>query len=57
LSFTFSKTGQGKDPWGNYRMGGEAIFTVNRFDYGINYMPDGLGKNVTLMLSFEGIKQ
>lgn len=57
LTFTFHKTGEGKDPWGGFRMGGEATFSINRFDYGINYMPDGLGKDVTLMLSFEGVKQ
>ncbi|PKL77395.1 MAG: polyisoprenoid-binding protein [Candidatus Melainabacteria bacterium HGW-Melainabacteria-1] len=57
VSFVLTKTGEGKDPWGNFRMGGEAIFTINRFDYGINYMPDGLGKDVTLMLTFEGVKQ
>lgn len=56
ISLTFHKTGQGKDPWGGYRMGGEATFTVNRNDYGISFMPDGLGKDVTLMLSFEGVK-
>lgn len=56
LTFVFTKTGGGKDPWGGTRLGGEAVFNINRFDYGINYMPDGLGKDVTLMLSFEGVK-
>lgn len=57
ISFVFKKTGEGKDPWGHYRMGGETTFTLNRMDYGINFMPDGLGKDVTLMLSFEGVKK
>lgn len=57
ISFTFKKTGEGKDPWGGMRMGGEAIFTINRNDYGITYMPGGLGDNVTIMLSFEGVKK
>jgi len=57
VSFNFEKTGEGKDPWGKYRMGGETNFSINRTDYGINFMPDGLGKEVMLMLSFEGIKQ
>lgn len=57
VSFVFHKTGQGPDPWGGYRMGGETTFTVNRNDFGIRFMPDGLGSTVTLMLSFEGVKQ
>jgi polyisoprenoid-binding protein YceI len=57
ITFTFKKNGEGKDPWGNFRMGGETTFTINRMDYGINYMPDGLGKDVTLMLTFEGVKK
>lgn len=57
VSFVFVKTGEGKDPWGGYRMGGEASFTIDRRDYGITFMPGGLGDKVTLMLSFEGIKQ
>lgn len=57
VSFNFQKTGEGKDPWGQYRMGGETNFSINRTDYGINFMPDGLGKEVMLMLSFEGVKK
>ena len=57
ISFNFKKTGEGKDPWGQYRMGGETTFSIDRTDYGINFMPDGLGKEVTLMLSFEGVKK
>lgn len=57
ISFLFLKTGEGKDPWGNMRMGGEAIFTINRMDYGVAYMPDGLSHNVKIMVAFEGVKQ
>lgn len=57
VTVTVKKTGAGKDPWGNDRVGFESTFTVNRLDYGINYMPDGLGKEVTVMLSLEGIKK
>ena len=57
VTVTVKKTGAGKDPWGNDRVGFESTFTVNRMDYGINYMPDGLGKDVTVMLSLEGIKK
>jgi len=57
VTFTFKKTGEGKDPWGGHRIGGETTFTINRMDYGIAFMPDGLGKEVTLMLTFEGVKK
>lgn len=57
VSFTLQKTGEGKDPWGGYRMGGETSFKINRHDFGIDFMKDGLGADVTIMLSFEGVKQ
>lgn len=57
VTFTFKKTGEGKDPWGGHRMGGETKFTIDRTQFGINFMPEGLGKEVTLMLTFEGVKK
>ena len=49
--------GQGKDPWGNTRIGFAGNFTVNRSDYGITKMPGGVGEKLHLMLAFEGIKK
>lgn len=57
VTVTVKQTGMGKDPWGNERVGMTADFTIDRMDYGIAYMPDGLGKQVDLMLSAEFIKQ
>lgn len=57
LTITFTKTGEGKDPWGKYRMGGETTFTIKRSDFGITYMKDGLSDDVTLMLAFEGVRE
>ena len=54
---TFTKTGEGKDPWGKYRMGGETTFTIKRSDFGITFMKDGLSDDVTLMLAFEGVRE
>lgn len=51
------KTGAGADPWGNTRIGFETTLRINRMDFGVDYMPDGLGKEVTLMLSLEGIQK
>jgi polyisoprenoid-binding protein YceI len=59
LSFTFKKTGEGKGMQGEYRMGGEAMLTFKRSLFGMNtYIKEGgLSDEVTLMLSFEGIKK
>lgn len=57
IKFRFNVTGQGKDPWGNDRIGGHAEFTIKRSDFGITYMPKGLSENVRLIISIEGIKK
>jgi polyisoprenoid-binding protein YceI len=54
---TVEKTGQGKDPMGKERAGLAATFTIKRSDFGISYMPQGLGEDVTLMIGIEGLKQ
>ncbi|MEM1008652.1 MAG: YceI family protein, partial [Myxococcota bacterium] len=53
----FQLTGKGKDPWGNIRIGGYATFTIDRMAYGIKYMPKGLGRKVTLMVSLEAMRK
>jgi len=59
VSFTFHKTGQGKGMQGEFRMGGEATFTIKRSQWGITtYIKEGgLSDDVTLILSFEGVKK
>lgn len=57
MTVKVTMTGAGKDPWGNDRAGFTSEFTINRMDFGVNYMPDGLGKDVTIMLSLEAIKK
>lgn len=57
ITIPVTLTGAGKDPWGNDRAGFTSEFTIDRMAYGVNYMPDGLGKDVTLMLSLEAIKK
>lgn len=51
------KVGEGDDPWGNYRIGFETTFTVNRSDFGMTHMPEMVGDEVTLTVSFEAIRQ
>lgn len=57
LTITVRKVGEGDDPWGNHRVGLSARFTVNRLDFGISYMPEGLGREVEVILDIEAIRQ
>lgn len=56
ITVELTKTGEGKDPWGGERVGFEGSFVINRLDYGVSYMPDGLGKDVTIVVAVEGLK-
>lgn len=47
--------GSGKDPWGNDRAGWEARITIRRSDFGVSFMPGGLGEEVQLVLAIEGV--
>ena len=51
------KTGEGKDPWGNYRLGFETRFSIKRSEFGMNFMMGGVSDNVRLIVSVEGIQQ
>lgn len=57
ISFDFERTGTGKDPWGGTRSGAEAIINIKRSDFGIGKQPDGLGDEVRLIISLEGVKK
>jgi len=49
--------GEGKDPWGNFRKGYDIQFSLPRDDYGMSYMPGGLGASVKVYLSIEGVRK
>lgn len=57
VEFTMEKVGEGKDPWGNFRTGYEGTLVINRMDFGVDYMPDGLSNDVELTLAVEGIRK
>lgn len=48
---TFIGSAEGK---GGVKSGYETTFTIRRSDFGISYMPQGLGDEVTVMFAFEG---
>ncbi len=51
------RVGAGKDPWGGYRTGAEARFTVKRSDFGMTFMLEGVGDELDVIVSIEGIKE
>ena len=51
------KTGEGLDPWGNYRIAFETKFTIKRSDFGMDYMLSGVGDAVDLAVSIEALKE
>ncbi len=57
ITVNATKTGHGKDPWGNYRRGFETTFTIKRSQWGMNFMQSGLGDEVEITVSLEGIRQ
>lgn len=50
------KTGQGNTPAGQ-RAGLATTFTIKRTDFGMSFMLQGLGDEITLMFGIEGVKQ
>ena len=51
------KIGEGKDPWGGYRIGFEGETTITMADFGINYNLGPASRTVDLYLVIEGIRQ
>jgi polyisoprenoid-binding protein YceI len=57
VTVTLEKLGTGKDPSGGTRVGFETIFTIKRSDFGMNFMPGGVGDEVKLMVALETVQQ
>lgn len=57
VSFQVQKIGEGKDPWGGYRIGYNATTTVQRSQWGMQYGLPGIPDDITLNLFVEGIRQ
>lgn len=49
------RTGMGKDPWGNMRIGFETMFEVKRSEFGLDFMMNGLSDEVGLTVSVEAV--
>jgi polyisoprenoid-binding protein YceI len=57
VTFRVERTGVGKDPRGNVRAGLETVLTIKRSDYGMNFMLQGVGDDVRIIVSLEGVRQ
>ena len=57
LTITAVKVGEGKDPWGGYRIGFESTFTIKRSEFGMTKMLDGISDDVIVTFSTEGEKK
>lgn len=57
IEVTMKKVGEGKGMQGAQLVGFEGEFTVNRLDYGVDYMPGALGNDVRVIIALEGAKQ
>lgn len=55
VDIVLTKMGEGKDPWGNYRIGFNCETSIKRSDYGMTKMLAAVGDQVDLMISFEGL--
>jgi len=51
------KVGEGKDPWGKFRVGYTGTMTIDRVAFGVDYLPEGVSKDVKLTISVEGVKK
>jgi polyisoprenoid-binding protein YceI len=56
ITIRMKKIGEGKDPWGNYRMGFDGSVMIKRSEFGMTAMVPNIGDEVYLTLGIEGIK-
>lgn len=57
ITIDVEKVGEGKDPWGGYRMGFEGTTEIRLKDFGIDYDLGPASEVVSLELHVEGVRQ
>jgi polyisoprenoid-binding protein YceI len=57
VTLPMKKLGEGKGPYGKFRLGFMSQFQIKRSDFGMKSMLEGIGDEVALSVSFEGIRQ
>ena len=56
IKFPITKIGEGKDPWGGYRVGFEGIYKMTRKDFGMDFNLGPAAEVVDVTLQIEAIK-
>ena len=56
IEFPITKIGEGKDPWGGYRVGFEGIYKMTRKDFGMDFNLGPATELVDVTLQIEAIK-
>ena len=56
ITIPVTKMGAGEDPWKKQRIGFDSQFTIKRSDYGMAFGLPGIGDEVTIIFSTEGVK-
>ena len=57
ITFEIDKIGEGKDPWGGYRVGFEGETSLKLTDYGIDYNLGPASTHVDIGLFIEGVRK
>ncbi|MFB6351184.1 MAG: YceI family protein [Bradymonadaceae bacterium] len=57
ITIEVKELGSGKDPEGHFRRGFYTEFDINRLDYGVDWNPKVVGKNLRIILAFEFVKK
>jgi len=57
VAIKMTKVGEGKDPWGNERIGFEGQMSFERSDFGMDKMQEAVGDTVWVTVAVEGIKK
>lgn len=57
ITIKLEKTGEANTPRMGYRIGFETTFTIDRGDFGMNYMPGGIGDEVRITISLEAVRK
>jgi polyisoprenoid-binding protein YceI len=57
ITVQLAKTGSAKNNQGKELIGFETTFDIKRSDFGITFMPDGLGDDIRMIISIEAVRE
>jgi polyisoprenoid-binding protein YceI len=57
VTLTVEPIGAGNDPWGGYRAGYKATAVIKRSEFGMDFMLDGVGDDISVTLNIGAIKK